>query len=174
MTADALFVDNGQILTSAGAAAGLDMCLHLVARDHGGAVAADAARTAVMPLTRDAGQAQFVQDDTLGSTGLQETLRWIEAHAHEPILVADIARSVSVSTRTLNRRFADELGITPSGWLTRARVRRAQHLLETTDYPVERIAAESGLGSAANLRARFSDLVNTTPTRYRHALTTGV
>ena len=171
VTADALFVDNGQILTSAGASAGLDLCLHLVARDHGGAVAADAARTAVMPLTRDADQAQFVQDDTLGSTGLHETLRWIEAHAHEPVTVADIARSASVSTRTLNRRFANELGVTPSGWLTRARVRQAQRLLETTDHPVERIAAAAGLGSAANLRARFSDLGGTTPTRYRRALT---
>lgn len=174
VSADALFVDNGQILTSAGASAGLDLCLHLVARDHGGVVAADAARTAVMPLTRDAGQAQYVRDDTLGSTGLAETLRWIDEHADQPVSVADIARSASVSTRTLNRRFADELGVTPSGWLTRARVRQAQHLLETTDDPIERVAAASGLGSAANLRARFSDLVGTTPTRYRHALTTDI
>lgn len=84
--------------------------------------------------------------------------------------MADIARTAAVSARTLHRRFADELGITPSAWLTRARVRRAQQLLETTDWPIDRIAGESGLGSAANLRARFSSLVGTTPTRYRTAL----
>jgi len=171
VTPAALFVDNGQILTSAGASAGIDLCLHMVARDHGGAVAADAARTAVMPLTRDAGQSQFVRDDALGGTGLESTLQWIEQHAHEAISVADIARFATVSTRTLNRRFADELGTTPSRWLQRARVRRAQVLLETTVYSVDRVAAESGLGTAANLRARFADIVGTSPARYRTALT---
>lgn len=166
----ALFVDNGQILCSAGAAAGLDLCLHLIARDHGGAVAAEAARTAVVPLTREAGQAQYIRDDELGSTGLAGTLEWIEQNAADPITVADIARTANVSTRTLNRRFADELGTTPSGWLTRARVRTAQRLLETTDLTIELVADRSGLGSAANLRARFADLVGTSPTRYRTAL----
>ncbi|MDM7991577.1 helix-turn-helix domain-containing protein [Arthrobacter sp. zg-Y877] len=171
VTPAALFVDNGQILTSAGASAGIDLCLHMIARDHGGAVAADAARAAVMPLTRDAGQAQYVRDDTLGANGLGDTLRWIDEHASEAITVVDIARSAAVSTRTLNRRFAAELGLTPSQWLTRARVRRAQRLLETTDYSVDRVAADSGLGTAANLRARFADIVGTSPTRYRTALT---
>ncbi|MGY0498209.1 GlxA family transcriptional regulator [Nocardia sp. FBN12] len=171
VTPAALFVDNGQILTSAGASAGIDLCLHMIAGDHGSAVAADAARTAVMPLTRDAGQAQYVRDDALGASGLESTLRWIEQHASEAISVADIARFAAVSTRTLNRRFADELGVTPSMWLTRARVRLAQRLLESTDHSVDRVAAASGLGTAANLRARFADIVGTSPTHYRTALT---
>lgn len=171
VTPAALFVDNGQILTSAGASAGIDLCLHMIARDHGGAIAADAARAAVMPLTRDAGQAQYVRDDALGASGLEATLRWIDRHAAEDITVADIARFAAVSTRTLNRRFAAELGLTPSRWLIRARVRRAQRLLESTDYSVDRVAAAAGLGTAANLRARFADIVGTSPSRYRTALT---
>lgn len=171
--ASALLVDNGQLLCSAGASAGIDLCLHLVARDFGGLVAADAARTAVMPLTREAGQAQFIRHDELGATGLAAVLGWIDAHASEPVGVADIARVAAVSTRTLNRRFAAELGTTPSAWLTRARVRRAQLLLETTGWSVDRVARETGLGSPANLRARFAAVVGTTPTRYRVALTGG-
>ncbi|MQA35345.1 GlxA family transcriptional regulator [Modestobacter roseus] len=170
--AGSLFVDNGQVLTSAGAAAGLDLCLHMIARDHGGAVAAEAARTAVVPLTREAGQAQYIRDDGLGSGGLTATLQWIEEHAAQPVTVADIARVSAVSARTLNRRFADEVGTTPSAWLTRSRVRLAQRLLETTDWSVERVAAASGLGSATNLRARFAAVVGTSPTRYRTALGT--
>jgi transcriptional regulator GlxA family with amidase domain len=166
----ALFVDNGRLLTSAGAAAGIDLCLHLVARDHGGAVAAETARSAVVPLTRDAGQSQYIRRDDLGSNGLTATLQWIERHAASPLTVADIARSAAVSTRTLHRRFAHELGITPSEWLTRARVRRAQHLLETTDWPIDRVARESGLGSPQNFRGRFAALVGTSPSRYRTAL----
>ncbi|WP_369055169.1 GlxA family transcriptional regulator [Kineococcus terrestris] len=168
----ALFVDNGQVATSAGAAAGIDLCLHLVARDHGGAVAAGTARTTVVPLTREAGQAQFIVDDALGATGLAAALQWVEDHAHEAITVADVARAAAVSTRTLNRRFAAELGTTPSGWLTRARVRRAQRLLETTGWPVDRVARAAGLGTAANLRARFAAVVGTSPTRYRAAMRT--
>lgn len=168
--AGALFTDNGQFLCSAGAAAGIDLCLHIVARDFGGAVAAEAARSAVVPLTRDAGQAQYIRSDTLGETSLTSTLQWIEAHAHENVTIAHIARQAAVSPRTLNRRFADELGLTPSAWLVRARVRRAQRLLETTDWSVDHVAAASGLGSAANLRARFSAVTGTSPSRYRTAL----
>lgn len=168
---EALYVDNGQLLCSAGAAAGIDLCLHLVDRDFGAVVAADTARTAVVPLTREAGQAQFIKDDKVGSTSLTSVLEWIEAHATEPITVKDIAAVASVSTRTLNRRFVDELRLPPSRWLIRARVRIAQQLLETTDLPVDQIAARSGLGSPANLRARFADVVGTSPGRYRTALT---
>jgi transcriptional regulator GlxA family with amidase domain len=168
--AAALWVDNGQLLCSAGAAAGVDLCLAMVAHDLGGLIAAETARSAVVPLTRDASQAQYIRDDDLGTTGLTATLVWIEKHASKPVTAADIARSAAVSTRTLNRRFADELGTTPIGWLTRTRVRRAQNLLESTDWPVERIARESGLGSAQNLRARFGEIVGTSPSRYRLAL----
>lgn len=166
----ALYVDNGQVLTSAGAAAGVDLCLAMVAHDLGGLVAAETARSAVVPLTREAGQAQYIRDDDLGETGLAATLAWIDEHAAEPLTVADVARSAAVSTRTLNRRFAAELGVTPSGWLVRTRVRLAQRLLETTDWPVDRVARESGLGSAQNLRARFGSVVGTSPSRYRTAL----
>ena len=170
VTPDALFVDSGQILTSAGAAAGIDLCLHLVGRDFGAAVAADAARATVVPLTREAGQAQYVKDDTLGETSLTAALRWIDAHAAEPITVADIAAAASVSTRTLNRRFLAELKLPPTRWLIRARVRIAQRLLETTDLGVDQVAEESGLGSASNLREHFTRVVGTTPSRYRRAL----
>jgi transcriptional regulator GlxA family with amidase domain len=171
VTPDALFVDNGQILTSAGAAAGIDLCLHLIDRDFGAAAAADAARTTVAPLTREAGQAQYVKDDTLGDSSLTAALRWIDAHARQQITVADMATAASVSARTLNRRFLAELGLPPSRWLARARVRIAQQLLETTDYSIERVAAECGLGSTSNLRARFTEIVGTSPSRYRRALT---
>jgi transcriptional regulator GlxA family with amidase domain len=171
VTPDELFVDNGQILTSAGAAAGIDLCLHLVGRDFGAAAAADAARAAVVPLTREAGQAQYVKDDTLGATSLTAALRWIDAHAAEPITVADIAAAASVSTRTLNRRFLAELRLPPTRWLIRARVRIAQRLLETTDLGVDQVAERSGLGSASNLREHFTRIVGTTPGRYRRALT---
>jgi len=171
VTPDALFVDNGQFLTSAGAAAGIDLCLHLIDRDHGAAAAVEAARTTVVPLTREAGQAQYIKDDTLGDSSLTAALQWIDEHARQPITVADMAAAASVSARTLNRRFLAELGLPPSRWLARARVRIAQQLLETTDYPIERVAAESGLGSMSNLRARFTEIVGTSPSRYRRALT---
>ncbi len=169
-----IFVDNGRILCSAGAAAGLDLCLHMIANDHGGAIAAETARTTVVPLTREASQAQYIRDDTLGSVGLAATLRWIDEHSHDYMTVSRMAENAGVSTRTLNRRFADELGTTPSGWLSRARVRRAQQLLETTDWSIDRIASASGLGSAPNLRTHFKTLVGTSPTRYRNALGTAL
>lgn len=170
--ADVLFVDNGKVLTSAGASAGIDLCLHMIARDHGGAVAADAARLAVMPLTREANQAQFIRDDAIGDTALSTTLDWIEHNAHLPISVTDIAAHATVSPRTLHRRFTHELGVSPSTWLAKARVRAAQRLLETTNNSVDRIAMQSGLGSATNLRSRFNEFVGTTPTQYRRALGT--
>lgn len=168
---EALYVDNGKFLCSAGAAAGIDLCLHLVDRDFGAGIAADTARTAVVPLTREAGQAQYIKNDTLGGTSLTSVLEWIDEHASEPITVTDMAAAARVSARTLNRRFIDELGLPPSRWLIRARVRSAQKLLETTDLPINQIAERSGLGSPSNLRARFADIVGTSPGRYRAALT---
>lgn len=171
VTPGALFVDNGRILTSAGATAGIDLCLHLIAQDFGAVAAVDAARTAVVPLTREAGQAQYIRDDTLGDSGLASVLQWIDENAHRAVTVADIAAVASVSTRTLHRRFLDEVHQSPSRWLARARVRIAQRLLETTDHSIDRIAADSGLGSAANLRTRFAEIVGTAPSRYRRAVT---
>ncbi|MGB3635643.1 MAG: helix-turn-helix domain-containing protein, partial [Rubrobacteraceae bacterium] len=169
--ADVLFVDNGQILTSAGAAAGLDLCLHMIRRDHGSAVAADAARTAVMPLERDGGQAQFIVHEQPGADGcsLEPTLRWMEENSHRNLTLDDIASRATMSTRTLNRHFREQTGTTPLRWLNRSRIRRAQHLLETTDHSVEWIADEVGFGSPTSFRDLFKNLVGNSPRDYRRA-----
>ncbi|UNO39502.1 helix-turn-helix domain-containing protein [Streptomyces sp. MST-110588] len=169
---DVLYVDNGQFLTSAGAAAGLDLCLHIIRRDHGSATAADAARLSVMPLEREGGQAQFIVHDQppapAGST-MEPLLRWMEEHAEQDLTLHEIAARAGMSTRTLNRRFRDQTGTTPLQWLHRARIRRAQHLLETTTHPVDRIATRSGFGSATAFRDRFKRVVGTTPYSYRRS-----
>ncbi|MGV4925685.1 helix-turn-helix domain-containing protein [Streptomyces sp. BHT-5-2] len=169
---DALYVDNGQILTSAGAAASMDLCLHMIRRDLGSAVAADAARMSVMPLEREGGQAQFIVHEhppvPQGST-LQPVLDWIEDNlAHEITLKAMADRS-GMSERTFSRRFREQTGSTPVQWVLRARVRRAQFLLENTDHPVERIAHQAGFGSPTAFRERFRRVVGTTPQSYRTA-----
>ncbi|MCG8420854.1 MAG: helix-turn-helix domain-containing protein [Proteobacteria bacterium] len=168
---EVLYVDNGDILTSAGAAAGLDLCLHLVRRDHGARVAADAARIAVMPLERGGGQAQFIvhEDPSPDGASLEPLLRWLERNAHRDLSLDDIAHRAAMSPRTLNRRFRDQTGTTPLQWLLRARTRRAQHLLETTAHSIEQIAGKVGFGSAAAFRARFQRVVGISPRAYRHA-----
>ncbi|RSN45510.1 GlxA family transcriptional regulator [Actinomadura sp. WAC 06369] len=166
-----LFFDEGAVLTSAGVAAGIDLCLHVVRRDHGAAVAARTARRIIMPPQRDGGQAQFIRhaDPADAGTALQPVLAWLEANLHRPLTLDDIARHASVSVRTLSRRFREQAGTTPLRWLARARVRRAQQLLETTDLPVERVAAECGYGSAVTLRAHFARAVGASPQAYRGA-----
>jgi transcriptional regulator GlxA family with amidase domain len=169
---DVLYVDNGQFLTSAGAAAGLDLCLHLVRRDHGSAVAADAARLSVMPLEREGGQAQFVVHDqppTPRGSVLEPLLRWMEDNTAKGLTLQDIAAHASMSTRTLNRRFREQTGTTPLQWLHRTRVRQAQYLLEVTTHPVERIATQTGFGSPTAFRERFKRVVGTSPHAYRAA-----
>ena len=167
-----LYVDNGQFLTSAGAAAAIDMCLHMIRRDHGSAVAAHAARMAVVPLEREGGQAQFIVHDRppapAGAT-LEPLLEWLEDNADRDLTLDDIAAHAGMSARTLNRRFREQTGTTPLQWLHRARVRRAQYLLETTAYPVERIAAQAGFGSPTAFRERFKRVVGTSPYAYRRA-----
>jgi len=167
--ADVLFVDNGQVLTSAGAAAGLDLCLHMIRRDHGSAVAADSARMAVMPLERDGGQAQFIVHEQPGADGssLEPLLRWMEENAHRRLTLDEIATRATMSTRTLNRRFREQTDTTPLRWLQRTRIRRGQHLLETTSHSVERIAGEVGFGSPTSFRDLFKNLVGTSPRTYR-------
>ena len=166
-----LFVDNGQVLTSAGAAAGLDLCLHMIRRDHGSAVAADAARLAVMSLERDGGQAQFIVHEEPGQDGssLEPLLRWMQENAHRNLTLHDTAVRARLSTRTLNRRFREQTGTTPLRWLRRTRIRRSQHLLETTTYPVERISRQVGFNSPASFRGQFKALVGTSPQAYRRA-----
>ena len=169
--ADVLFVDNGQILTSAGAAAGLDLCLHIIRRDYGSAVAADAARIAVMPLERDGGQAQFIvhEQPTPDGATLEPLLRWMEENARRELTLEDIAAQAMMSTRTLNRRFREQTGTTPLQWLHRSRLRQAQSLLESTGHSIERIASQVGFGSSTTFRDRFKQLVGISPQAYRRA-----
>ncbi|MFJ4658929.1 GlxA family transcriptional regulator [Nocardia sp. NPDC088792] len=167
---DVLYVDNGAILTSAGAAAGLDLCLHMVRRDFGSAVAADAARMAVMPLEREGGQAQFVVHDqppTPAGSHLELVCAWIEDHLDDDLTLAEMAARAGMSERTFSRRFREQLGTTPLQWLLRARVRRAQHLLENTDHSVDRVAALAGFGSPTAFRDRFKRIAGVSPNRYR-------
>ncbi|MGV8864997.1 MAG: GlxA family transcriptional regulator [Pseudomonas sp.] len=166
--ANVLFVDNGQILTSAGAAAGLDLCLYMVRRDFGAMVAADAARLAVMLMERDGGQAQFIVHHSPDSAStLAPLLAWLHQNLEQSLSMKVIARHASVSSRTLSRRFTEQLGTSPLQWVLQARIRRAQKLLETTTLSIERIACESGFGSATTLRERFQQHLRINPQRYR-------
>ncbi|WP_437878487.1 GlxA family transcriptional regulator [Sorangium sp. So ce513] len=166
-----LYVDGGQVLTSAGAAAGLDLCLHMVRRDHGAAVAAEAARLSVVPLERDGGQAQFIvhAPPTADGCSLRRVLDWMEENLHKEIALGDIARRAAMSVRSLNRHFKEQTGTTPLQWLLRARVRRAQLLLETTARSVERVASDVGFGSVAAFRQHFHRMAGTSPQAYRSA-----
>ncbi len=166
--ANVLYVDNGRVLTSAGASAGFDLCLHMVRCDHGAAVAADAARLAVMPLERDGGQSQFIVNAPPNSvTTLQPLLDWTRLHLDKPLSLDDLAKRARLSTRTLSRRFVEQTGTTVLQWILHQRVRRAQQLLESTPLSIERIAIKTGFGSATAFRDRFGRLVGTSPQRYR-------
>lgn len=169
--ANVLFVDNGQFLTSAGAVAGLDLCLYMIRRDYGSTVAASAARTSVMPLERDGGQAQFIvhEPPTPDGATLEPVLRWMEEHMHQELRLEDIAAQAMMSTRTLSRRFRDQTGTTPLQWLNRARLYKAQCLLETTGSSIEWIASQVGFCSATNFRDQFKQLVGISPRAYRCA-----
>ena len=169
---DVLYVDNGKILTSAGAAAGLDLCLHIVRRDFGAEVAARTARLAVMPLERAGGQAQFIVHDVPtvnDKTAMGTLLVWIEKNLHKELSLPVIARQAAMSPRTLSRRFAERVGATPANWVAAARVRRAQQLLETTGLSVEEVALHAGFGSASVLREHFARMVGTSPVSYRRS-----
>ncbi|WP_406691258.1 helix-turn-helix domain-containing protein [Saccharopolyspora sp. ID03-671] len=170
-----LYVDDGPVLTSAGASAGLDLCLHMIRRDHGTAVAADAARLAVAPLHRDGGQAQFIVHNPpdLAPATLEPLLGWIEEHAHEPLTLADLATAGRMSTRSLHRRFHAETGQSPVEWLTRVRVRHAQELLETTDHAVETISDRVGFASPNTFRTHFRRLAGVNPRTYRTTFRNG-
>jgi transcriptional regulator GlxA family with amidase domain len=166
---DVLYVDEGQLLTSAGATAGIDLCLHMVACDYGTAAAADAARLAVAPLHRSGGQAQFiVRNRRASGTELPGLLAWIEEHAHRELTLEDVAAQAATSIRTLNRRFQAETGQTPMQWVNGVRVRHAQQLLETTSDTVERIGREVGFSSAANFREQFRRIAGVAPQSYRN------
>jgi AraC family transcriptional regulator, transcriptional activator FtrA len=166
---DVLYVEDGGILTSAGAAAGIDLCLHMVRADFGSDVANAVARRLVVPPHRDGGQAQFIDAPMPrgDSDGLGPLLDWAVARLDEPLTLDDMARQAHISTRTLVRRFQAATGTTPLQWLLAQRVRRAQHLLEASDEPVERVASMAGFGTAANLRQHFTRAVGVAPMAYR-------
>jgi len=169
-----LYVDEGDLLTSAGSAASLDLCLHVVRRDYGAEVAARFARDLVVPLHRDGGQAQYIEapmpapgaDDLFAST-----IGWLRGNLEQDITVATLATRSAMSSRTFARRFVSSTGTTPYQWIARERVRLAQRLLETTDLSVEVIARDCGLGSAANLRKQFARILGTSPQAYRRTFT---
>ncbi|MFD5876440.1 GlxA family transcriptional regulator [Streptomyces sp. NPDC060322] len=166
---DVLFVDDGDVLTSAGVAAGIDLCLHLVRRDHGTAVANDVARRTVVPPHRDGGQAQFIRRP-MPEPGLATTTTaraWALGRLEEPILLRDMASQDSMSVRTFTRRFREEVGISPGQWLARQRVERARHLLESTDLSVDQVARASGFGTATSLRQHVQAALGVSPTVYR-------
>lgn len=164
-----LFVDNGRLLTAAGGAAGVDLCLHLVRRDHGAAIANGAARRCVVPPWRDGGQAQFIEhavpEHSTATTA--PTRDWALARLREPLTLDDLAAHAQMSVRTFTRRFRAEVGTSPNQWLTLQRVDLARSLLETTDLPVETVAHEAGFGSAALLRQHMRAHIGVSPQAYR-------
>jgi transcriptional regulator GlxA family with amidase domain len=166
---DVLYVDNGNVLASAGKAAAIDLCLHLIRRDHGADLANKVARRIVVPAHRDGGQAQFIERPVpaLADDSLEPTRAWALERLGEPLTVAAMARHACVSERTFARRFVAETGTTPLQWLLHQRVLLARDRLETTLASVDQIAAECGFGTAANLRIHFRRVLATTPTAYR-------
>jgi transcriptional regulator GlxA family with amidase domain len=163
-----LFVDEGQIATSAGATAGFDLCLHLVRRDFGARVAASVARDAVLSLERAGGQAQFIEHTPPNDPGaLAPLLTWAEKHLDGVRGVPGLAKRAAMSLRTLSRQFSAQLGTSPAKWLVRARINRAQQLLETTRLDLEAVAGAVGFSSAAVLRSRFRAVAGTSPQAWR-------
>lgn len=167
---DVLYTDEGDVLTAAGVAAGIDLCLHMVRRDHGAAVAAEVARRTVVPPHRDGGQAQYIERPVPrpaegGATAAARA--WAEADLARPIRLAEMAERASMSVRTFTRRFREETGESPARWLHRQRLAYARELLEQTDLPVDRVAEKAGLGTAASLRAHMNADAGVSPTEYR-------
>ncbi|MFF1500421.1 GlxA family transcriptional regulator [Streptomyces sp. NPDC058316] len=172
---DVLFIDDGDVLTSAGVAAGIDLCLHIVRRDHGTAVANDVARRTVAPPHRDGGQAQYIQrpvpEAQLATTTSART--WALGRLERPILLRDMAQQESMSVRTFTRRFREEVGVSPVQWLTRQRVERARQLLESTDLSIDQVARDAGFGTPTSLRQHLQAALGVSPTVYRRTFRAG-
>jgi AraC family transcriptional activator FtrA len=165
---DVLYIDEGDVLTSAGKAAGSDLCLHIVRTDYGAATANAIARRLVTPPHRDGGQAQYIPAAATATPDwLQDTLAWAQRHIGDPLTVASLAREAGVSPRTLNRNFHQRLATSPLRWLQQQRLQCAQELLETTDHTVDRIAELAGFAGATALRREFHLTLHTTPDVYR-------
>lgn len=168
--ANVLYVDEGSILTSAGLAAGIDLCLHIVRSDHGAAVANTVARRLVVPAHRAGGQAQFIPRAVPQQSGSLEAVRvWARAHLDAVVTVPVLAARAHLSTRQFIRRFRGETGLPPLQWLLLERVREAQALLENTDLAVEQVARRSGFGSAMSMRGHFHRHIGVSPASYRLA-----
>lgn len=170
---DSLYTDpaagHRRVLTSAGCAAGIDLCLHMIRTDHGAAVTNDVARRAVVPPHRDGGQAQFIRQPVPAArrSGTSAARAWALGELHRPITLREMADRESMSVRTFSRRFREETGTTPVRWLIRQRVERARELLEETDLPVDRVAERSGFGTATALRQQLHAALGVSPSAYR-------
>ncbi|MDR7274841.1 GlxA family transcriptional regulator [Catenuloplanes atrovinosus] len=165
-----LFVDEGAVLTSAGAASGIDLCLHLVRRDHGVGLSNHVARRLVAAPYRSGGQAQYVPRSVPEPLGdlFASTREWALAHLDRRLTLDVLARNARVSARTFSRRFVEDTGYTPMQWVLRARVDLARELLERSDLSIEAIARRVGLGTGANLRLHFHRILGVSPSEYRH------
>lgn len=170
-----LFVDDGDVLSSAGLGAGVDLCLHVIRLDHGSEVANRAARYCVVPPWRDGGQSQFIERAVpeSGTDGTAPTRAWALRRLDQPLELAELAEHARMSVRTFSRRFRAETGMSPGTWLIQQRVRHARRLLETTDLPVDRVAAESGMGTAASLRQHMRAAIGVSPLAYRKTFRAG-
>ncbi|MEV6703095.1 helix-turn-helix domain-containing protein [Streptomyces sp. NPDC051453] len=171
---DVLYVDNGSVLTSAGKAAAMDLCLHLVRLDHGSTIANKIARRLVVPPHRDGGQAQFIATPVPEPRNhpLTDLFPWILARLDQPHTVEDLARRARMSSRHLGRHFKQVTGTTPLQWLHTQRIRHAQELLETTDNTIDTIASTTGMGTATTLRRHFARTVGVPPDTYRRTFRT--
>ncbi len=167
--ADVLYIDEGNLLTSAGSAAGLDLCLHLVRRDYGPVIANQVARRLVIAPHREGGQAQFIEAPvaSTGRNSLSSLLDTLSRRLDEPLRIADLAQWAAMSERTFLRRFQAATGVTPAEWMTRMRLDRARGLLESTGLSIEQIAGQTGLGSATTMRHHFRNRVGLSPAEYR-------
>jgi transcriptional regulator GlxA family with amidase domain len=173
---DVLFVDDGDVLTSAGNAAGIDLLLHLVRRDHGSEVATRVARRNVVAPWREGGQSQFVERPVPEPDGIDtaETRAWAVEHLAEPLTLAELAEHARMSVRTFTRRFREETGISPLRWLAGQRIALARQLLESTDASVDRVAEEAGFGTPASLRQHLRAAIGVAPMAYRRTFRGGV
>ncbi|AOP47451.1 GlxA family transcriptional regulator [Streptomyces lydicus] len=171
---DVLFIDDGDVLTSAGAVSGVDLCLHIVRRDHGSELANSIARRCVIPPWREGGQAQYIEQPVpaAGASGTAATREWALAHLDRPLTLADLAAHAGMSSRTFARRFTEEAGVSPGRWVVQQRVHQARRLLESTDLSVERIAHDVGFGSAISLRQHLNALIGVAPLAYRRTFRT--
>jgi transcriptional regulator GlxA family with amidase domain len=174
VNADVLYVDDGDVLTSGGVAAGIDLCLHIVRRDFGTAVANAVARRTLVPPHRDGGQTQYIRRPLPEPqlSGTERARAWALDRLDQPLNLRQLAARESMSVRTFTRRFREEVGMSPGQWLTQQRVEHARHLLESTDLSVDQVAQQSGFGTGASMRQHLQSALGVSPTAYRRTFHT--